>query len=397
MGFDTRTLMVVFSMMTFMFFGLFELAGLHVGRIRGVRQWAIANLCISIGLSSSYFYTFPAPGHAWAVVLGASLSAAGLTLFYTGLQAFMGKPLAWKWPVMLVGTVFFINVWFCVIYPDIRIRAIINSLTYALIAAISARALLIKVESPLRTAYWFTGLSFVALLLLMLVRASTIWQTAPGSYGLYVNIPINPVSFFIASLLLLCIAFGFLLMINFRLLADLQKIASRDALTGAFNRRRLEEEAIRLKARCLRTGDNLAIMMIDLDFFKKINDRHGHLVGDKVLRRFADIAQSAIRGDDYFARYGGEEFCILLPSTSEAEAWELAERLRKSFASQALVIDDLSINIQVSIGVADSVLNGLEFDNLLNAADLALYRAKKDGRNLVVAYSSMARTEQASG
>ena len=391
MELDTRTVMVIFSMLTFMFFGLFEIAGLHVGNIRGVRQWAIANLSISLGLSSSY--TFPESGHAWAVVFGATLVATGLTLLYSGLQAFMERAWSWKWLILVVGIVFAVNVWFCLIHPDVRIRAIFNSLTFAIIAGASARLLLVKIEPPLSTAYWFTGLSFTALVLLMLVRAWVIWQTLPGSYTLYERIPINPMSFFIGCLIQLCIAFGFLLMLNFRLLSDLQTIASVDSLTGAFNRRRLEEEATRLKARCLRTGDRLAIMMIDLDYFKNINDRYGHLAGDKVLRRFADMTQAAIRADDYFARYGGEEFCILLPSTSEAEAWELAERLRNTFSAQALEIDGLSINIRASIGVADSTLNGLEFNDLVSAADLALYGAKQQGRNLVIAYSSMANTK----
>jgi diguanylate cyclase (GGDEF)-like protein len=185
------------------------------------------------------------------------------------------------------------------------------------------------------------------------------------------------------------VIFGFLLMLNYRLIIDLQKIASRDALTGAFNRRRLEEEATRLKARCIRSGETLAVMMIDIDHFKSINDLYGHPVGDEVLRRLANIAQTCIRPDDYFARYGGEEFCILLCSTTENEAWELAERLRQVYAKSTLNIGEKSINITVSIGVADSTLIGLEFTSLVSAADQALYRAKQEGRNQVISYSNL--------
>ncbi|MFA6180253.1 MAG: GGDEF domain-containing protein [Candidatus Methylopumilus sp.] len=389
MGLDTRTIMVIFSMLTFMCFGLFELAGLHVGNIRGVRQWAIANLCISIGLSASYFYTFPTVGYDWAVVFGATFVAIGICLQYTGIQAFKEQRIAWHWLLLIVGVVVLQTIWFSVIHPDIRLRAIANSVAFAIVYVACARLLLVRIEPPLRTAYWFTGLSFLVLVLLMLVRAVMIWQSAPGSYGLYVNIPLNPLSFFIGSLVQLCVAFGFLLMLNYRLLMDLQRIASRDALTGAFNRRRLEEEATRLKARGERTGDMLAIMLIDIDLFKSINDRYGHPVGDEVLRRLANIAQTSIRADDYFARYGGDEFCILLPSTTEAAAMGLAERLRQAYAQAAQKNGMDYLNSTISIGVADSTANGLELSSLTAAADQALYRAKQQGRNQVVSYSSM--------
>ncbi len=207
--------------------------------------------------------------------------------------------------------------------------------------------------------------------------------------GLHVNTSINTLPFVIASLLEFSVAFGLLLMLNHRLIADVYQMASRDALTGVLNRRRIEEEAVRLRARCMRTGETLAIMMIDIDFFKSINDRYGHPVGDKVLCAVADIAQKSIRAEDYFARYGGEEFCMLLTSTNENEALDLAERLRLAFAEFTLTVGKERLNITVSIGVADSSLIGLEFSDLVAAADRALYCAKESGRNRVVTYTEM--------
>jgi diguanylate cyclase (GGDEF)-like protein len=195
--------------------------------------------------------------------------------------------------------------------------------------------------------------------------------------------------FIIGCLVQFCIAFGLLLMLNHRLIADVYQMASRDALTGTLNRRRIEEDALRLRARCMRTGETLAIMMIDIDFFKTINDRYGHPAGDKVLCSLAEIAQNSIRPDDYFARYGGEEFCMLLTATTEKEAFELAERLRLAFAEFTLTLGKDRINVTVSIGVADSNDIGLVFEDLVTAADQALYRAKQKGRNQVITYSSM--------
>lgn len=389
MDLDIRTIMVMFAMLALMFFGLLELAGLHVGSIRGVRQWAVANLCISLGLSLAYFYTYPTPQHYWTIVLGATLIATGISLQLSGIQAFKEERSDWRIVLLVVVVAFFQNVWFGALHPDINSRAIANSFLFAIIYAACARALLISIEPPLKTAYWFTGLSFVVLTAVMLVRVIMIWKSPSGSYGLYVNIPLNPLSFFIGCMIQLCVTFGFLLMLNYRLITDLQKIASHDALTGALNRGRLEEEAIRLKARCIRSGETLAVMMIDIDHFKSINDLYGHPAGDEVLRRLAGIAQTSIRPDDYFARYGGEEFCILLRSTTENEAWELAERLRQAYAQVTLNIGEKSINITVSIGVADSTFIGLEFASLVSAADQALYRAKQKGRNQVISYSSL--------
>ena len=389
MGLDARTVMVMFSMLAFMFFCLFELAGLRVGNIRGVRQWAIANLCISLGFSLAYFYGQTTPGQAWATVMGATLVACGACLQLTGIQTFKEQPVCWRILVPLIVAIFGLNTWFSVIHPDFHARAIINSFIFCAIYVACARVLLVKVEYSLQLAYWFAGASFSVLALIMLARGVVILLSPDAVIGLHVNTPINTMPFVFGCLLQFCTSFGLLLMLNHRLIADVYHMASRDALTGVFNRRRLEEEAVRLRARCVRTGETLAIMMIDIDFFKSINDRYGHPVGDKVLCAVAEIAQQSIRAEDYFARYGGEEFCMLLTSTNESEAQDLAERLRLAFAGFSLTVGKEQLNITVSIGVADSTELGLEFADLVAAADKALYCAKASGRNRVSIYSNM--------
>lgn len=390
MSLDVRTIFVMFAILALMFSGLLVLAGLHAGNIKGVKQWAVANLCMSLGLGLAYFYNIHTPGYDWSLVLGASLLAAGISLQLTGIRTFRDKHIDWRIALLIVGVTFLQGVWFSVLHPDIGARSIANSLLFAIVYAACARELLISIEPPLRTAYWFTGLSFIVLSVIMLARVMVIWLLQPHTYGLFVDMPFNPLSFLIACMVQLCVTFGFVLMLNYRLVADLQKIAARDVLTGAFNRRRLEEEADRLWARCSRTGDTMAIMMIDVDHFKSINDRYGHPAGDEVLRRLVAIAQATIRADDYFARYGGEEFCILLPSTTEQEALLLAERLRKVYEAMTVEFGSEAIKSTISIGVADSTQAGLAISSLLAAVDLALYRAKQLGRNRVVLHSGTA-------
>jgi diguanylate cyclase (GGDEF)-like protein len=290
---------------------------------------------------------------------------------------------------MLVFVALLQNLWWDVLHPDVGARAIANSLLFGAGYVFCARSLLIKIEAPLRTAYWFTGLAFAVMTATLWVRAIVIGLAPAGSYNLHSNTLLNSTSFFISSVVQLCVTFGFVLMLNYKLMSDIQSIASRDALTGAFTRRRLEEEALRLLAHCQRTGDVLSLMMIDVDHFKSVNDRYGHPVGDTVLRHLAAIAQHAIRTDDFFARYGGEEFCILLLSTTEQEALVLAERLREVYAALTLEVGFETLKSTLSIGVADSARAGLDWPRLLSAADQALYCAKQAGRNRVVAHGAL--------
>lgn len=391
MGLDIRTVVVMFGMLSLMFAGLLELAGLRIGVVRGVRQLAVANLCISLGLFMAFIYTYPVVGQTWAVVFGATLVGMGIIIQLMGIHAFKEAPSQWQAKILAIGIIFGLNLWFSVIHPDVSARAIANSVVFAIVYALCAKALLIKIDAPLKSSYWFTGVCFSALCLLMIIRGVVIWETPLDANGLFFKTPINAFAFTMSCLLQFAATFGFLLMLNDRLVNDIHKIASRDALTGAFNRRRLEEEATRLKARCLRTGETLAIMMVDIDYFKTVNDRYGHPVGDEVLRCFARMSLDTIRPDDYFARYGGEEFCILLHDSNESEAMELAERLRRVYQEASTVIGDVTVKITVSFGVADSTQVGLEFDALVAAADQALYQAKKTGRNRVVAYSDLSK------
>lgn len=387
MNLDSRTMMVMMSALVLLFSGLLTLAGQHPGNTRGVQHWAIGGLCIGLGLGFSYFQQ-TLSGSTWVLVFGATLAAAGMGLQFNGIQAFKTGLCNSYIPWSLGGLVFIQSVWFVYLHPDVHARVIANSLVLSLCNAACARALFIRIEQPLRTAYWFTGASFALVATTLLLRAIIVFLAPPNSYSLYSQTPINPTSFFIGSMAQMCIVFGFVLMLNYRLSADLQKLALSDALTGALNRRSLEQEAARLSARCTRTGDTLAIMMIDVDHFKSINDRYGHPVGDEVLRRLAGMAQKIVRSDDYFARYGGEEFCILLPSTTEKDAWILADRLRQTYASMAMEFGGEVLQSTVSIGISDSTHAGLEFTSLLAAADQAMYRAKQEGRNRVVMYSA---------
>ena len=159
---------------------------------------------------------------------------------------------------------------------------------------------------------------------------------------------------------------------------------TRDALTGAVNRRYLMEALPREIARSARQACPLAVIMLDIDHFKSINDTHGHLVGDEVLREFGKRVQTLCREEDLLARYGGEEFCLVLFGSEHAEAIEMAERCRCQIASQRFSTAAGELPVTASFGVAVlQTASPQTPHDLLHQADQKLYKAKHQGRNQV--------------
>jgi two-component system cell cycle response regulator len=163
--------------------------------------------------------------------------------------------------------------------------------------------------------------------------------------------------------------------------------AITDGLTGLHNRRYMESHLETLAEQAGQRSKPLALMMLDIDFFKSINDSYGHDAGDDVLREFAVRVRKSIRGIDLACRYGGEEFVIVMPETDMHVAGMVAERLRRSIAGEPFSIDKGSKRIEVTISIGLSTLEkkGEPIVDVLKRADVALYRAKHDGRNRVVA------------
>jgi len=160
-----------------------------------------------------------------------------------------------------------------------------------------------------------------------------------------------------------------------------------DALTGLHNRRYMETHLAMLAEQASSRGKPLALMMLDIDYFKSINDGYGHDAGDDVLREFATRIRKSIRGIDLACRYGGEEFVIVMPETDLHVAGMVAERIRRSIAGELFTISKGAKHIPVTISIGLSTLEqkGEAVADVLKRADTALYRAKHDGRNRVVA------------
>lgn len=173
-----------------------------------------------------------------------------------------------------------------------------------------------------------------------------------------------------------------------KLQSELKRQASQDPLTGVFNRSKAFEIFDRELNRSRRDGLPLAVLLLDLDHFKNINDSHGHQAGDEVLREAARRLGSGVRTYDTVARYGGEEFLVLLPTCNETDALRQAERLRGAICERPVVLEAAggkSVQISASFGVTTSAPYTVESpESLIRLADEALYEAKRRGRNCVV-------------
>ncbi len=162
---------------------------------------------------------------------------------------------------------------------------------------------------------------------------------------------------------------------------ELRELSMRDPLTGLFNRRYLEVALERELIAAQRHAHPVSVIMGDLDHFKGVNDRYGHLAGDAVLRAFGELLKQHARGSDIYCRYGGEEFLLVLPQMALGPAVERAEQLRGAMASAAIAFADSLIAVTASFGVATFPGDGCSSDELIAAADRALYAAKAAGRN----------------
>ena len=169
-------------------------------------------------------------------------------------------------------------------------------------------------------------------------------------------------------------------------LEKISTMATRDELTNSHNRRYLMEFLAREKSRADRTSSVFSLAVIDLDYFKRVNDTYGHIVGDDVLKQVVKLIQRHVRATDCFARFGGEEFALVYSATELEEAQQSAERLRQEISATPLTCDSFSIYTSVSIGIAE-FRPGEDVAELLRRADQALYVAKSGGRDRVMVLS----------
>jgi diguanylate cyclase len=323
---------------------------------------------------------------------GMALIGAGLCLFVNGIQAFIGRTPNHRMTIAVSLLLLVIDAYFMVAKHDIRTTVILSAIIFALIYLYCARLTFSREEGIIGNLYWITSSLYLLMAFLMLGRAFYAAQADTAVFDSFVAWPVNGYTFMLGAVSQFFISSLFVLMLSYKLNQKLESIATIDGLTSVLNRRGLEDAAIKMQDICKRINLSMAVLLIDIDHFKKVNDTHGHLVGDDVLRHIAKTISTILRSSDVLGRYGGEEFCAFLPNTTESDALGLAERIRAGIEASPIKLDvNVTLKTTVSIGVADSVRAGYDFKGLLATADSAMYGAKNGGRNRVMSYTQITR------
>ncbi|MBV8149582.1 MAG: GGDEF domain-containing protein [Candidatus Eremiobacteraeota bacterium] len=356
------------------------LASPRGGRKRDVSLWVAGSLALSAGAALLYLRGSIPP--FLSSVASAYLLFCGYALFYAAIQYFQrGRVPRLVTAIVLAQILVFTALW--LLNPaDSHWRAIYAALAEVAWLGATASTLLARTRKHGRThrltAVFFIMCagSYLGIALFRLLSNSVTTFVVPDAAS----------TIFLAALFvsLIGMSFGFQLMIKERADEELVNLATLDSLTMLPNRRAFmqvaSDELNRYRARRLRGS----LLMIDIDHFKRVNDMHGHLTGDRVLVAFAETLKSVLRPVDVVCRYGGEEFCVLLPETDTASAIAVAERIRERAEQKTIDAPAGPLQYTVSIGITDVTLDLVDLAQLIGLADEALYEAKARGRNCVV-------------
>ncbi|MHC2337187.1 GGDEF domain-containing protein [Bradyrhizobium sp. USDA 4454] len=310
--------------------------------------------------------------------------AAGLAAM--GIERFYDKPVRWRSTALSVGLAFVGLGVFIFAYDSMPIRILVYTIAQVTPLALTLKLLLSPENGRVSPGARLAGIvasMLIGVYALRLVGA----LLQPGEFSFVRFNASQSLVILLMVFLSMALNFGFLLMAIDRLRNEVADLALLDDLTGVGNRRHLVQRLTEECARSDRNGEAFALLVIDLDGFKGINDTHGHAAGDACLQHFTLMAQTRLRPGDMLARTGGDEFCIVLPSSTLREGAMIARRVLEVCRADAEQCTGKDIPIAVSIGVAQWTREiGMHPDRLIAAADHALYDAKKGGKNGYAAY-----------
>ena len=386
--FDLKTIIFMSMLLTFMLSMLLAITRTHHKEVHGPGYWAVGNLVIGLGMVL-VLIQLDAPKVIFLPSM--ALIGAGLSLYINGIQAFIGRKPDHRIPIIVFGLLALIDAYFMLIRHDMLLAIVLSAFIFSAIYFYSARLTFSRDEGVVGNLFWIVSSLYLLMALLMLGRAVYASQASAEIFESFATWPINAYTFMLGAVSQFFISSLFVLMLSYKLNQSLESIATIDGLTSILNRRGLEDAALKMQDMCKRINLSMTVILIDIDHFKKVNDKYGHLTGDDVLRHIAKVVAGILRSSDVFGRYGGEEFCAFLPNTTEGDAIGLAERIRAGVEASPLKLDRGPIKTTISIGVADSVRAGYDFKGLIAAADGALYSAKNGGRNQVVSYTQITR------
>lgn len=345
---------------------------------RGVEAALLANLCVAVGLMLRLFSNrLP---EFLIVILSNILIVSGPALFYIALSQFTEFPYSKPFLIGILVTVLCFLSYFKYSNDNIEMRIVSLSLGSVAVDVLLVAQLWRMQKTALRFSANLLLVSFLVYAIFLILRTISMLVNPPRDSASLT--PAQSATYLFAFALSFFWSMGFILMVSQRLRNDLMELATIDVLTRISNRRATQAFLEKELSRAQRSKGEFAVLLIDIDKFKLVNDRWGHAVGDDVLVKTASLFQSMIRKQDLVGRWGGEEFMIIVPG--ECNAKVLAERIRREIANSKFSHGSAWFNITISIGV--TCAQGSDgSDQILKKADEALYEAKRTRNTVSVA------------
>jgi diguanylate cyclase (GGDEF)-like protein len=321
------------------------------------------------------------------LLFGGTIVVFSTCLTVMGVWRFYGEPARWRRTTAITALAFIGISVFLFGYDSATMRILIFSVAQALPLVFPLKLLFSTQDGRANAGARLAGSVAVAIIAICAFRAVGKLLQIGGDFSFAHFNPQQSIMILALMFLSMVCNFGFLLMAMDRLRNEVADLAMMDDLTGVGNRRQLLQRLTEECARSDRSNQAFALLVVDLDGFKMINDTHGHAAGDACLQHFTLMAQTKLRPGDLLARTGGDEFCIVLPASTLREGAMIARRIIEACREDAAGCAANEIPVAVSIGVAQWTREVGAFpDRLIAAADHALYVAKKEGRNRLSVY-----------
>ncbi len=385
MNLDIGTIIFLTCLITFTMGAiLFVVARSNPSQIKGVREWAWS--CVLQGIAWVLLAERGQIPDFLSIVMGNTILVAVVTMQFQAILRFKERKSFGLWLFIPTALSFAALNYFSFISPDISIRTTIVGLFCMSFCLLSGSFFIFKQRHPIIFTEWILTVVFVVIGLILLFRTLYIWFFDPTLVHLYTDNQMQGVIFSTICIADVLLTFSFAMMLNERFREEILRLAKIDPLTEIYNRAAMEQMYKNELRRADRYNSPVSLLMLDLDFFKVINDTYGHQVGDKTLKILVKSITEQLRSTDILSRYGGEEFAILLPDSNSRGAEIAAERLCRKVEKSLITVDGYKFSITVSIGVADFKFEGDSLEKLINRADKALFQAKQSGRNRVVVF-----------
>jgi diguanylate cyclase (GGDEF)-like protein len=381
---DTRTLILSNVMLCALYAGVTMLNARIFGGSRGARWFAGSNLSRGGAILLSLMMNWPRAPLGVVEALTGLLAVAGLMMLHWSFVELLERgPLLRRTQYGLLGAMVAATLYVLIWPPDAPVMVGLICLTLSIQAMMTASVVFRFSGEDVGLAGWMTGGALSLYAATLLIRALVTMQYKTSQYE---DMARAMDRIWMVAMLLSngVVAFGYMFLAAAKLRLELLWRAQIDELTGLLNRWALKRATMREIQRCSRAKGTLALVMMDLDGLKEVNDTSGHGCGDVVLQAVGGVLQETVRAQDSVARMGGDEFCVLLPDTELSEAVSVAERLRAEVEGLVIRYRGETVRVRASLGVASSEHCGLTWQGLMDYSDAALYRAKREGKNRVL-------------